>query len=88
MSGYGYRGVIKLSSKQKLTFEEAMEQLEVIVEKLEEGDVPLEEAINIYKQGMELSKLCHDKLKNVEAQLTEILTEDGRKENFVVLEEE
>ena len=40
-----------------LTFEEAMEQLETIVERLEEGDVPLEEAITIYKKGMELSKL-------------------------------
>ncbi|MED3551090.1 exodeoxyribonuclease VII small subunit [Cytobacillus praedii] len=77
-----------MSAEQKLTFEEAMEHLEEIVEKLEEGDVPLEEAINIYKKGMELSKLCHDKLKNVESQLTEILTEDGRKENFVITEEE
>ena len=79
---------MNLASEQELTFEEAMEQLEVIVEKLEEGDVPLEEAINIYKQGMELSKLCHDKLKNVEAQLTQVLTEDGRKENFIIPEEE
>lgn len=79
---------MKMASEQALTFEEAMEQLEVIVEKLEEGDVPLEEAINIYKQGMELSKLCHDKLKNVEAQLTQVLTEDGRKENFIIPEEE
>ena len=79
---------MKLASEQELTFEEAMEQLEVIVEKLEEGDVPLEEAINIYQQGMELSKLCHDKLKNVEAQLTQVLTEDGKKENFIIPEEE
>lgn len=77
-----------MAEEKKLSFEEAMEQLEVIVEKLEEGDVPLEEAINIYKKGMELSKLCHDKLKNVESQLTEILTEDGRKENFAIPEEE
>ncbi|MDQ0269390.1 exodeoxyribonuclease VII small subunit [Cytobacillus purgationiresistens] len=77
-----------MSSDKKLTFEEAMDQLELIVEKLEEGDVPLEEAINIYKNGMELSKLCHDKLKNVEEQLTQIITEDGGKEPFAVLEEE
>ena len=77
-----------MPAEQKLSFEEAMEHLEEIVEELEEGDVPLEEAINIYKQGMELSKLCHDKLKNVESQLTQILTEDGRKENFVITEEE
>ncbi|AIE60676.1 exodeoxyribonuclease VII small subunit [Bacillus methanolicus] len=75
-------------SENHLTFEEAMEKLESIVERLEEGDVPLEEAISIYKQGMELSKLCHDKLKNVEEQLTQILTEDGQTENFSIQEEE
>ena len=77
-----------MADEKQLSFEQAMEELEVIVEKLEEGDVPLEEAINIYKKGKELSKLCHDKLKNVESQLTEILTEDGRKSNFAIPEEE
>lgn len=72
----------------KLSFEEAMDKLEKIVERLEEGDVPLEEAISIYKEGMELSKLCHDKLKNVEEQLAQIITEDGRRENFSITEEE
>ncbi|EIJ83436.1 exodeoxyribonuclease VII small subunit [Bacillus methanolicus MGA3] len=79
---------MKIMSENHLTFEEAMEKLESIVERLEEGDVPLEEAISIYKQGMELSKLCHDKLKNVEEQLTQILTEDGQTENFSIQEEE
>ncbi|HAQ08767.1 MAG TPA: exodeoxyribonuclease VII small subunit, partial [Bacillus bacterium] len=62
--------------------------LESIVEKLEEGDVPLEEAISFYKDGMELSKLCHDKLKNVEEQLAQIITEDGRTEGFSINEGE
>lgn len=74
--------------EQALSFEEAMKGLEQIVDRLEEGDVPLEEAIAIYKEGMELSKYCHDKLKSVEEQLTQIITEDGRKENFSVNEEE
>jgi len=77
-----------MSEKTKVSFEEAMQQLEEIVEQLEEGDVPLEEAISIYKKGMELSKLCHDKLRNVEEQLTEILTENGKKETFSIQEEE
>ncbi|PAE22151.1 exodeoxyribonuclease VII small subunit [Bacillus sp. 7504-2] len=71
-----------------MTFEEAMKNLEDIVEKLEEGDVPLEEAIAIYRKGMELSKLCHDKLKDVEEQLTQIITEDGKKQEFSIQEEE
>lgn len=74
--------------EEKISFEEAMKNLEDIVEKLEEGDVPLEEAIAIYRKGMELSKLCHDKLKNVEEQLTQIITEDGKKEEFSIQEEE
>nr|WP_263325783.1 exodeoxyribonuclease VII small subunit [Neobacillus sp. Marseille-Q6967] len=76
-----------MANNQKLTFEEAMNKLSQLVEKLEEGDVPLEEAIVFYKEGMELSKICHDKLKNVEEQLTQVITEDGRK-SFSVEEEE
>lgn len=77
-----------MTSENNITFEEAMSKLEKIVEKLEEGDVPLEEAIIFYKEGMELSKLCHDKLKSVEEQLTQIITEDGRTEGFSINEEE
>lgn len=77
-----------MAKDEKVSFEEAMQQLEDIVEQLEEGDVPLEEAISIYKKGMELSKLCHDKLRNVEEQLTEILTENGKKDSFSIEEEE
>lgn len=77
-----------MTEKNAFSFEEAMDQLEEIVERLEAGDVPLEEAISIYKEGMELSKLCHDKLKNVEEQLTQILTDDGGMEIFSVQEEE
>ncbi|WP_160721578.1 exodeoxyribonuclease VII small subunit [Bacillus sp. USDA818B3_A] len=77
-----------MTNEKTLTFEEAMSKLEQIVEKLEEGDVPLEEAISFYKEGMELSKLCHDKLKTVEEQLTQIITEDGRTERFSIQEED
>ena len=77
-----------MADNQEQSFEEAMKNLEEMVEKLEEGDVPLEEAISIYKQGMDLSRLCHSKLKSVEDQLTQILNEDGQLEGFADLEEE
>jgi exodeoxyribonuclease VII small subunit len=77
-----------MADNQEQSFEEAMKNLEEIVEKLEEGDVPLEEAISIYKEGMNLSRLCHTKLKSVEEQLTQILSEDGQLEGFAALEEE
>lgn len=78
----------RMATEENVTFEDAMNKLEQIVDRLEEGDVPLEEAISIYKDGMELSKLCHDKLKSVEEQLTQIITEDGRTESFSIEEEE
>ncbi len=66
--------------KEQLSFEEAMEKLEAVVNKLEEGDVPLEEAITMFQEGMSLSKICHDKLITVERQMDEILKIDGEVE--------
>lgn len=63
-------------------FMEAMMNLEDIVRKLEQGDVPLEEAIDLYKKGMELSKICHEKLTDAEEQLISIVNEDGSKQAF------
>lgn len=77
-----------MKEARKYTFEEAMEKLEKIVERLEEGDVPLEESITIYKQGMELSKFCHDQLKQAEEQMVNIMTEDGQLKPFTVEEED
>ncbi|MGD7045548.1 exodeoxyribonuclease VII small subunit [Jeotgalibacillus proteolyticus] len=68
-----------MTAKKQLTFEEAMNELETIVSKLEEGDVPLEEALTIYQKGMDLSKLCHDKLQHAEKQMATVMTEDGEK---------
>ncbi len=63
--------------KEKITFEEAIEQLETIVSQLEEGDVPLEKALDMYQKGIGLSKICQDKLSKVETQMTKLMTEDG-----------
>ena len=75
-------------SEANVTFEEAMEKLEEIVGKLEEGDVPLEKAISYFQEGMKLSKLCHDKLQHVEKQMDQILREDGKLEPFAIQEED
>lgn len=66
-----------MPAKKQVTFEEAMNELEDIVTKLEEGDVPLEEALSYYQQGVKLSKICHDKLQHAEKQMATIMTEDG-----------
>ncbi|MFQ6387192.1 exodeoxyribonuclease VII small subunit [Priestia aryabhattai] len=77
-----------MATNKEYTFEETMEQLETIVNKLEEGDVPLEEAIQQFQEGMTLSKFCHDRLQHIEKQMETILREDGTLEPFSVQEEE
>ncbi|SER48861.1 exodeoxyribonuclease VII small subunit [Salipaludibacillus aurantiacus] len=76
-----------MNEKEPLTFEESMKSLEGLVEKLEKGDVPLEEAISMFQEGMKLSKECHDRLQKVEKQMTEVLSEDGEISTFQVEEE-
>ncbi|AUJ26310.1 MULTISPECIES: exodeoxyribonuclease VII small subunit [Virgibacillus] len=75
-------------TEEELSFEEAMQQLEEVVEKLETGDVPLEKAISYYQDGMKLSKLCTDKLNQVEEKMTKIMNEQGELEGFPLQEEE
>lgn len=74
--------------KDEVSFEEALEKLEVIVGKLEEGDVPIEMAINYYQDGMILSKLCNDKLKHAQEKMTQIMNEQNEFEPFDIQEEE
>lgn len=64
-------------AEKKIMFNDAMQQLEEIVRQLEQGDVPLEEALTLYQRGMELSKVCHDKLQNAEEQLVTMM-KDGK----------
>ena len=60
----------------KKTFEQAMKQLEQIVQDLESGDIPLEKAIQKFEEGIELSKFCSEKLDESEKRIT-ILTRDA-----------
>lgn len=68
-------------AENELLFNEAMEQLEDIVRRLEMGDVPLEESLKLYQKGMELSKVCHDKLQHAEKQLVTMM-DDGKEVPF------
>lgn len=61
----------------ELSFEEAITRLELIVDKLESGEVPLETAIDLFQEGMKLANRCHHKLENFEFKLESILEKDG-----------
>lgn len=57
---------------KKLPFERAIEELESIVKRLEEGKVPLEESVAIYERGEVLKKRCEELLKQAEARVEKI----------------
>jgi exodeoxyribonuclease VII small subunit len=72
----------------KLTFEEALRELETLVQKLESGKVPLEESITLYERGELLKKQCEKLLKAAESRVEKItLAADGTPTGKVPLED-
>ena len=64
------------AAADKTRFEDALKRLEGVVERLEEGEIPLEEALRLFEEGVKLSRLCHQKLDEAEKRI-ELLTRDG-----------
>lgn len=77
-----------MEKEKELSFEEALEKLEVIVKDLESGNTKLDDAINKYNEAMSLSKICSDKLKNAEESINKIVDQDGNEKDFKPLDEE
>ena len=60
---------------KKLSFEKALAELEQIVQKLERGDVALEESVAIYERGEALKRRCEELLRQAEARVEKITTD-------------
>ncbi len=67
----------KPSGAEAPTFEKALARLEVIVERLDDGNLGLDESITLFKEGTQLAKICRDKLARAEVQVKEALDESG-----------
>ncbi len=73
-------------SKEKINnFESNLKKLELIVDKLESGEMGLEESVKLYEEGMKIKKICDDKLQDIEMQIKKIKIENNKiiKEDFV-----
>lgn len=57
---------------KQLSFEKALAELEQIVQRLERGDVPLEESVAIYERGEALKRRCEELLRQAEARVEKI----------------
>jgi len=63
----------------KKTFEQAMRQLEKIVQELESGDMALEKAMNKFEEGIQLSRFCSKKLDETQEKINLLVADtDGR----------
>lgn len=63
--------------KKEIRLEEAFGQLEILLEKLNDRDVSLEESFTLYQEGMQLLKLCNEKVDCVEKRMLQI-DEEGK----------
>ena len=72
---------IQKTDTQNREIEEVFQELDTIAEKLESGDTSLEDSFRLYRQGMELLKLCSGKLDTVEKKMLQ-LNEDGTFSEF------
>lgn len=63
-------------SREKKNFEEAISELERIVEELEKGEVSLDQSIEMFQKGVELSKYCSKRLDEIEKKITVLIEDD------------
>ena len=68
--------------KKEPKFEEKIAELEKIIDALENGNIDLDESIEKYTKAMKLVKECDEKLKSIEQQVNQIVSENGKLELF------
>lgn len=59
-------------------FEECLQKLESIVDQLEKGNLPLEQALKLFEQGVELSNSCRKELEEAEGRVEVLLKQNGK----------
>ena len=59
-------------------FEECLERLEQIVNELEKGDIPLERALGLFEEGIQLSNSCRKELEEAEGKVEILLKQNGK----------
>ena len=68
-----------------ITFEQAMSRLEEIIAALENNQISLEKRVDLFQEGIKLSKICSDKLAGIEDKVAKILV-DGKLEDLKIEE--
>ncbi len=72
-------------SKKDVNFEELIEKLEEITNKLEKEQLSLDESVKLFEEGMQISKECNSKLEDAEKRITILINQNDeiKEENFI-----
>ena len=72
--------MVKAKTKAKendLTFEQSLEELETLVDKLERGQLTLDESLDTFENGMKLARVCTQKLTKAERKIEKLIEKNG-----------
>ena len=69
-------------TSKNIKFEEALAELESVVDKLQNGELPLEEAIEEFQRGTELSKICLEKLNAAKAAVQKLVVDTNNEDDY------
>jgi len=67
-----------VAKRKKLDYEAAVAELESLVERLEQGDISLEESLKLYESGVLLTRDCQEALQNAEQKVQMLLQQSGQ----------
>lgn len=71
-----------MAKNEEKKFEELMDELEITIKDLENGNTDLDDTIKKYTEAMKIVKICNDKLENATNAVNKILQENGSLEDF------
>jgi exodeoxyribonuclease VII small subunit len=74
------KACVARKSTKGVDFERALDELEKLVERMEKGELSLEESLKLYERGMELSKSCQKALDAAEKRIRILSEQDGKSE--------
>ena len=66
-----------MAAQKSYSFETSLNKLEKLVEKMEGGDLPLEESLKIFEEGVKLTRECQQALANAEQKVKLLMQESG-----------
>ncbi|MFP6805989.1 MAG: exodeoxyribonuclease VII small subunit [Pseudomonadales bacterium] len=69
-----------MAAKKSFPFEESLSKLESLVERMEEGDLPLEDSLQTFEQGIKLIRECQNALNSAEQKVKLLIEQNGELE--------